>query len=298
MISENNSIDCDVVVIGSGPAGLTASLYLARDGYKVFNVTGEEPGGNLANIKLIENYPGVISSSGYDLYKIMMNQCLNVGVLFLEYNIVEKCTQDDDGIYYSFLDDERIIKSKSIIFAIGGIHNTLSLDGEEEFYGDGISFCATCDGPVYTHKDVAIIGGGNSAMDFAISLSKYCNHVTIIHRRNSFRASNDMIEKVKKLNNVSFIMNHNVKSFDKNLFKGKFDLTLIDEKGNDTLLDVDGMFYALGFKNNTIPCEFKNDIGIFSCGDMNINEYMQVVTAAGSGCIAAKNCSKYLNSFN
>ena len=236
----------DTIVIGSGPAGLTASMYLARAGYNVLNITGEEPGGNLANIKVLENYPGIIKCSGYDLFKTMVEQCKNVGVNFYEYNNVN-CWKKNYGEYYKvYVNDSDInfFESKSIILAIGGIHRTLGLENEEDLFGNGISFCATCDGPMYENKSVAIIGGGNSAFDFAITLSKYCKDVKIIHRRNEFRASKDMIDKVKNLNNVKFILNSNVTKIEKNNHKEMLDVTINENE----ILSFDGIFYALGLK--------------------------------------------------
>ena len=294
----NNNFDCDVIVIGSGPAGLTASMYLVRAGFSVINISGDEPGGNLSKIRLIENYPGVVSCSGDELFKTMYKQCSDIGVKFYDFFNAEKC-EKKNNIFYTYLDNDEILKSRAVIFAVGGKHRVLGLNNETEYFGNGISFCATCDGPLYENKDVVIIGGGNTAMDFAISLSNICKSVRIIHRRDSFRASADMIRMAEKCNNVSFLKGYNVKEL-KYIKEGDyFELHVENKNENKELGNIivctEGIFYALGFENNSIPYSYDNNSdGYFSCGDMNTNNYMQVVTAAADGCKKAIDCQSYL----
>ena len=294
----NNNFDCDVIVIGSGPAGLTASMYLVRAGFSVINISGDEPGGNLSKIRLIENYPGVVSCSGDELFKTMYKQCSDIGVKFYDFFNVEKC-EKKNNIFYTYLDNDEILKSRAVIFAVGGKHRVLGLNNETEYFGNGISFCATCDGPLYENKDVVIIGGGNTAMDFAISLSNICKSVRIIHRRDSFRASADMIRMAEKCNNVSFLKGYNVKEL-KYIKEGDYFELHVENKNENkelgnTIVCTEGIFYALGFENNSIPYSYDNNSdGYFSCGDMNTNNYMQVVTAAADGCKKAIDCQSYL----
>ena len=192
----------DCIVIGTGPAGLTASLYLARGGYKVICI-GKEPGGTLNNITTLENYPGIISINGSDLANNMIEQCTNFGVQFEFFNSVKSISKSDNENYFVItLNDDNVLTSKTIIICSGLLPNTLNIHGEEECLNK-ISFCATCDAPFYKNKIVAIIGGGNSAMEFASSLSKYCKQIYIIHRRDKFRAESAMINKVKSCKNVS-----------------------------------------------------------------------------------------------
>ena len=294
----NNNFDCDVIVIGSGPAGLTASMYLVRAGFSVINISGDEPGGNLSKIRLIENYPGVVSCSGDELFKTMYKQCSDIGVKFYDFFNAEKC-EKKNNIFYTYLDNDEILKSRAVIFAVGGKHRVLGLNNETEYFGNGISFCATCDGPLYENKDVVIIGGGNTAMDFAISLSNICKSVRIIHRRDSFRASADMIKMAEKCNNVSFLKGYNVKEFKYNKERDYFELHVENKNENkelgNTIVCTEGIFYALGFENNSIPYSYDNNSdGYFSCGDMNTNNYMQVITAAADGCKKAIDCQSYL----
>ena len=294
----NNNFDCDVIVIGSGPAGLTASMYLVRAGFSVINISGDEPGGNLSKIRLIENYPGVVSCSGDELFKTMYKQCSDIGVKFYDFFNAEKC-EKKNNIFYTYLDNDEILKSRAVIFAVGGKHRVLGLNNETEYFGNGISFCATCDGPLYENKDVVIIGGGNTAMDFAISLSNICKSVRIIHRRDSFRASADMIKMAEKCNNVSFLKGYNVKEL-KYIKEGDYFELHVENKNENkelgnTIVCTEGIFYALGFENNSIPYSYDNNSdGYFSCGDMNTNNYMQVVTAAADGCKKAIDCQSYL----
>ena len=294
----NNNFDCDVIVIGSGPAGLTASMYLVRAGFSVINISGDEPGGNLSKIRLIENYPGVVSCSGDELFKTMYKQCSDIGVKFYDFFNAEKC-EKKNNIFYTYLDNNEILKSRAVIFAVGGKHRVLGLNNETEYFGNGISFCATCDGPLYENKDVVIIGGGNTAMDFAISLSNICKSVRIIHRRDSFRASADMIKMAEKCNNVSFLKGYNVKELKYIKEDDYFELHVENKNENkelgNTIVCTEGIFYALGFENNSIPYSYDNNSdGYFSCGDMNTNNYMQVVTAAADGCKKAIDCQSYL----
>ena len=278
----------DCIVIGTGPAGLTASLYLARGGYKVICI-GKEPGGTLNNITALENYPGIISINGSDLANNMIEQCTNFGVQFEFFNSVKSISKSDNENYFVItLNDDNVLTSKTIIICSGLLPNTLNIPGEEECLNK-ISFCATCDAPFYTNKNVAIIGGGNTAMDFAISLSKYCKQIYIIHRRDKFRAEAAMINKVKNLNNIKFLM----KTFDKSLKKinDKIELNLSDS----STLEVNGIFYALGFSKNELNISNINDkSGIFFAGDYS-NKHHQVITACGSGCDAALDCIEYLS---
>ena len=278
----------DCIVIGAGPAGLTASLYLARGGYKVICI-GKEPGGTLNNITTLENYPGIISINGSDLANNMIEQCTNFGVQCEFFNSVKSISKSDNENYFVItLNDDNVLTSKTIIICSGLLPNTLNIPGEEECLNK-ISFCATCDAPFYTNKNVAIIGGGNTAMDFAISLSKYCKQIYIIHRRDKFRAEAAMINKVKSLNNIKFLMETSVKSLKK--INDKIELNLSDS----STLEVNGIFYALGFSKNELNISNINDkSGIFFAGDYS-NKHHQVITACGSGCDAALDCIEYLS---
>lgn len=285
----------DCVIVGSGPGGMTAALYMCRAGYKTALITGAEIFGSLGKINVIENYPGINSISGFDLANSMylqLNQFNSDLLTKFEFVNAINYFQVKNNIGIT-LDNNKIIFGTTCIFAMGGEHNLLGIENEETFFGNGISFCATCDGPLYKDKKVAVIGGGNSAMDFAISLSKYCKEVDVIHRRNELRATKFMIDKVKKLKNVNIILNTTVKNIlsENNNFIG-----LLFSDNTKHLYD--GCFYALGFKQKQLT-KIKDDNysytdNIFYAGDCIDTKYRQVITACGDGCKAALNCIEYL----
>ena len=286
----------DCIIIGSGPAGMTASIYMCRAGYKTALVTGTDIFGSFGKISSIENFPGVEQDTGYSLALKMYEQ-LNKYQNLTKHEFLNAVNfEKNDNQFVVTLDDGYQISGKSLIIAIGGKHRTLGLENEERFFEKGISFCATCDGPIYKDKSVAIIGGGNSAMDFALTLSNYCKKVTIIHRRNEFRADSIMLKKVKKLKNVEFIKNCIVQSI---LEKdGKFIGFDIKNNEDEKVFHMffDGCFYALGFLKNEIPelNKKENNEGIFYAGDCIDEKYRQVITACGDGCKAAIDCISYL----
>lgn len=289
----------DCIIVGGGPAGMTAALYMCRAGYKTALIMGHDSFGSLGKISLIENYPGIHSISGFDL-AYQMNEQLNQfeeSKLLTRYYFVDVISYENDcNIINVIMSDESKISGNSLIQALGGVHNVLGLPGEEKFYGKGISFCATCDGPLYKDKRVAIIGGGNSAMDFAITLSKYCKEIDIIHRRNELRATKFMIEKVKELKNVNIILNTNVIEI---LCDTKFSGLVIKNNNeyNKISSTYDGCFYALGFNSKCLKnsyIENIDELNVFYAGDCIDTKYRQVITACGDGCKAALDCIEYL----
>ena len=209
----------------------------------------------------------------------LMKKFFNGGV---SYRSEEKITFE--------LNDESKLTCKSIICCVGTTPNVLNIPEENECL-DKISFCATCDAPFYKNKIVAVIGGGNSAMEFASSLSIYCKKVFVIHRRNSFRAEAAMINKVKSCKNVTFLMETIVESLYKNNNK-KVQLNLVNK--NESKLEVDGIFYAIGHRQNLIDISDVHNVnGIFYAGDC-ISNHKQVITACGDGCKAALDCINFL----
>lgn len=292
----------DCIIIGSGPAGMTAALYMCRENYKIALVTGTEIFGSLGKISCIENFPGIESIQGYNLALKMYEQLDKFENLTKHEFLNAVSFEKRNNEFFVELSDGYVINGKSLIISIGGKHKTIGLKNEEKYFGNGISFCATCDGPFYKNKNVAIIGGGNTAMDFALSLSKYCKNIDIIHRRNEFRADITMINKVSKLKNVNFILNSNVIDIltDKN---SKFNGLKIKNNDDNSIktLNYDGCFYALGFEKNEInEKNAKNNKheNIFYAGDCINEKYKQVITACGDGCKAALDCILYLENIN
>ena len=286
-------------MLEDGPAGITAALYMCRAGYKTVLLMGNDCFGSLGKISIIENYPGIKSISGFDL-GIQMNSQLDefeeTGMLKRIYFIDAMYYEQIDNTVKVYLNDyEHILIGKTYIECIGGKHNTLGIESENQYFGNGISFCATCDGPLYKDKNVAIIGGGNSAIDFALTLSKYCNQVMIIHRRNEFRASPYMIDKVKTLKNISYVLNTNVIGFSKDTVRDTFCITINNNSNTEVLTGVHGIFYALGFKSNKLENKSPNDTkNIFYAGDCVDEKYRQVITACGDGCKAALDAISFL----
>jgi thioredoxin reductase (NADPH) len=275
----------DICILGSGPAGLTAALYAAQGGHNVCLLTGSELGGKLSMIENITNFPGYSNISGIDLFNNMFNQIQEYSNINI---IMDSATKIDGNKIYTEYSD--IIESKVIINAIGLKPRTLGLTDEAKYIGNGISFCALCDGPFYKDKNVVVIGGGNTALSYAITLSNYCHEVEIIHRRNEFRASNDTINKFfNRLKDVSIRANLDSKliNITKNTITNTFELEIenTQTKETETLTNVHGIFYAIGYDKIEIP--ISNYINnIVYAGDC-VEDIHQIITACSSGCKAA-----------
>lgn len=289
----------DCIIIGSGPAGLTAAIYMARAGYKTAVIAGE-PGGMLNKIYQLENYPGFEQISGYELSDKIINQCTNLNIEFIfdfiKY-INKICT--NNGIIYELFNNDNLSNNanyyaKTIIEAVGTSPKYLNINTESEFLYKKIHFCAMCDGHFYKNKNVVIIGGGNSAFDSALYLSTLCKSVTIIHRRNEFRAEKYLIEKAKTKNNIQYIFNAEILQY--NSLNNKIQIQYNDKNLQKiNTICTDGIFYALGFTQNIIEKKFNLKEGYFEAGDCITNaENHQVIIAAADGAKAAINTIKYL----
>ena len=268
----------DCIIAGAGPGGITAAIYLKRAGYNIKLISGGEFGGNLTKISCIENYPGIISLTGQELANNMLNQCNSLNIDIDYFNSIKEI-QNNTAI----LSDNTTLEAKSFIIAIGSIPNKLNIKTEQEALNKNfIKFCAVCDGPFYKNKHVAVLGGGNSAMDFALALSKYCDSVTIIHRRNIFRAAEIMQNKVKELKNIFYDMNSIIENYEFENNKIKINYLKSNIKCSKSF---DALFYALGYTTNKINTY--NTKNIKFIGDCIDTKYRQVITACGDGCKAA-----------
>lgn len=306
-------IKTQVLIIGSGPAGLTAGIYAARAGFSPIVVSGAQVGGQLITTTEVENFPGFENPIlGVELMQKMQQQAINVGV-----EIISDTINEIDFIKYPFeciTENDNIISAQSIIIATGAAAKWLDIKGEQEFKGHGVSACATCDGFFYRNKNVAVIGGGSSAVEEALFLSQFVKNVTLIHRRDSLRAEKVMIDKILNSPKVCVQWDCVVEEvLGQNEPKSVTGLKLKNLK-TDTIFDinVDGVFVAIGHHPNTEI--FKNQIeldeqgyiktkpgssatniaGVFACGDVKEPQFRQAIVAAGSGCVAALEAEKYL----
>lgn len=301
----------EVIILGSGPAGYTAALYTARANLKPLIFTGLQPGGQLTITTEVENYPGFEHGiQGPDLMEVMRKQVARFGTEFMD-TLVEKVDFSErpfkvwaDGVEY---------QAKSIIVATGASALLLNIPSETEYMGFGVSACATCDGFFYKEKRVLVIGGGDTAMEEANYLTRFCTEVTVVHRRDTLRASKIMQERALANPKIKFLWNAEIAEVLGEKNKKVTGVKLRDTKtGAITDMAIDGVFVAIGHKPNTeflggqLPTDAKgyllvkpgssytNIAGVFAAGDVHDQVYRQAVTAAGSGCMAAIDCERWL----
>lgn len=298
----------DVLIVGAGPAGLTAAIYAARNNKKVGIFEGNVPGGQVVVTATVENYPGYSKIDGPDLAYSMFEQVMNLGVELIGSN-VDKIEKIDDTFVVKTEDEE--FKAKVVIIATGTSQKKLEVKGEVDFETRGISWCAICDGSLYKGKDVAVVGGGNSALEETIYLSNLASKVYLIHRRDTFRAESHIVEKVKELKNVEFILDSVVEEFIGTNVLGKIRLRNL-KNNQERVIEVSGCFEYVG----QIPATaFVEDLGItdkagyvlvddkfetkienlYACGDVIVKSVRQIVTATSDGAIAALNAIKKLS---
>lgn len=301
----------DVIIIGSGPAGYTAALYLGRAGYKPLVITGAlNPGGELVRTTTVENFPGFPDGvQGPDLMDAMQRQAEKFGAEF-DYDDVASVDLTGD-IKKLTTDSGTRYGCRAVIIATGSTYRKLGAPGEQEYSGHGVSYCATCDGFFFTGKKIAVLGGGDSAMTDADFLSRFGSSVTVIHRRDQFRASKAMVDRVKANGKVSFLMNTVVTEI---LGDGEKVTGLALENtatGEESTFSTDAIFIAIGSDPQTafLGGQVKLDRGyivtegsssrtnlpgVFAAGDVADPIYRQAVSAAGMGCRAALDAQRYL----
>ena len=305
----------DTVILGSGCAGLTAALYTARAGLKPLVLEGHEPGGQLSITSLVENFPGWPEGiQGPELIENMKKQAARFGATY-EQADVTRVEADAHPIRLHTSIGE--IHTRTLIVASGASACWLGLPSEQKLIGHGVSSCATCDGFFFRDKEIAVVGGGDSAMEEAIFLSRFASKITLLHRRDAFRASKIMLERATAHPKIELRTNtvvEEVLGVEENEVKG---LRLRDvSNGERSVLNVNGMFLGIGHEPNTKMLAGQIDLdgegyikttnqvfttrngaivpGVFACGDVQDRRYRQAITAAGSGCMAALEAEKYL----
>lgn len=296
----------DIIVIGGGPAGLTAAIYARRASKSVLIIEKEGFGGQMTHSPKIENYPGYAEISGNELADAMLEQALGLGAE-IEISEVLKITGGD---VKEVITDTSSFESKAVIIAAGVRHRTLGVPGEEEYIGNGISFCAVCDGAFYAGKHVAVIGGGNSAMQEAIMLSERCSKVTILQDMPYLTGEKALADIINKKENIEVYYNCRVISFSGNEdFKGV--AVLCD--GEEKFIDCDGCFIAIGLipSNSMVTDDLielnkygyivsgedclTREEGIYAAGDCRTKNVRQITTATADGATAALAACKYID---
>ena len=295
----------DIIIVGCGPAGMTAAIYALRSNKKVLILEGESIGGQISSSPLIENYPGFIKISGSEFVNNLYEHVLNLGGI-VEF---EKVVKIEEGNPKKVITEQNIYKASAIILATGSKHRLLALPNEDKFIGNGISFCVTCDAPFYKGEVVAVAGGGSSAVSNALYLSKLCKKVYLIHRNENFKCEETLKQELKNTDNIEVITNAVIKEY---IGKNTLEKIKIIVNQEEKIIDLDGLFLSIG----TVPlselagsiinlsesnyivsdenCE-TNIKGIFIAGDAREKKIRQLTTATSDGTIAAINAVKYID---
>lgn len=303
----------ETVIIGSGPAGYTAAIYAARANMNPLVITGMEPGGQLTTTTDVENYPGYPDGiMGPEMMMDFQKQAERFGTQVIIDMVSEvELAKDEGGIHVIKTMNGDVFQTKTVIISTGASAKYLGLEDEKKYMGSGVSACATCDGFFYRGRPVAVVGGGDTAAEEATYLAKICSKVYLLVRKNEFRASSIMAERVMNTPNIEVMFNHELEGMSGEKVVEKA-LVFNNQTGEKKEIEVDGVFIAIGHKPNTDlfkdmlkmdetgylitkPDSTKTDIpGVFAAGDCQDNIYRQAVTAAGSGCMAALDAERYI----
>jgi thioredoxin reductase (NADPH) len=296
----------DVIIIGGGPAGMTAAIYAARAGYSATIIEKIATGGQMILTDTIENYPGFSEGiSGFELQQRMEDQATRFGAKIV-YDDVSSI-KHSEGLWH--ISAGQNYTAKTVIIATGANHRAAGIEGESEFSGRGVSYCATCDGPFFKGEDVAVIGGGDSALTEALFLSKICKSVTIIHRRDKFRAVASLTDKIALAGNIKVRMNSVIDTIAGDRSVEAVTVRNITNNKTD-VLDVSGVFVFIGLAPNNQCIDpslldkdgyiiTKDDMstalpGLFAAGDIRSGAFRQVIRACGDGAMAAKSAVEYI----
>jgi thioredoxin reductase (NADPH) len=314
-----NNVTHDVIIVGSGPAGLAAALYTSRDRLKTLVLEKFMPGGQIINTDRIENYPGIERIDGPGLIEQMQKQAVNFGAEIKNGCEVTKLEKLQDGNIAVYCDKDKYI-GRVVILALGSVYRKLGIPGEEEFAGSGVSYCGTCDAPFFKGKQVVAVGGGNTAVEETLHVAKFADKVTMIHRRDEFRAAKILVEELlEKANepNSNLIIKYSTVA---TAIGGEGKVQSVKLKnvksGREEDYPCDGVFIFIGMVPNTgflkdfvelsengfIKCDCAylrtNVPGVFVAGDCRVGAAMQLATAAGDGVIAAMMLKQYFRDAN
>ena len=301
-----------LIILGSGPAGLTAALYAARANLEPVVVSGNEPGGQLTITTDVENYPGYVEGvQGPDMMRDFRQQAERFGTRFKAGN-AEK-VELSQRPFTLYLDKGDVLTCDALIVSTGASARWLEIESERRLRNRGVSACATCDGFFFRGKPLAVVGGGDTAMEEALFLTNFATKVTIVHRRDELRASKVMQERARKHEKIEFAWNSTVDEVLGDEERGVTGLALRDTRSGETrTLEVEGLFVAIGHVPNTGVLQGQLDLdeqgyiltqphsthtsaeGVFACGDAADKIYRQAVTAAGTGCMAAMDAERWL----
>jgi len=303
----------DAIVIGAGPAGLSAGIYLSRARVKTLIVNEGTVGGQMILTHEIANYPGVENISGYQLSNIMKKQAKTFGC-DIKSNIEIESLDLVGKTKSIVLSDGNTYTSETVVLSPGGRSRTLGVMGEDDFKGKGISYCATCDGDFFTDKEIIVVGGGNTAIEEAISLTRYASKVTIVHHSDYFKATDYAIKEARNHPKINFLMDSVITAF--NGHENLESVEIKDLKTNETnLFKTDGAFVFIGYMSNTefisnkvglnkwgeiiVESDMSTNIeGVYAAGDSIAKRFRQVTTAVADGTIAALAVAEYLHEKN
>lgn len=298
----------DIVIIGAGPAGLTSAIYAKRANKNILVFEKNVFGGQIVTSNKVENYPGIKVTTGFEFANILNEQAKSFGTEIKSENVIRV---EDNKDYKTVITDKGKYNTKVVIIATGARKRKLGILGEENFIGKGISYCATCDGNFFKNNEVAIVGGGNTALEDCLFLADICKTVYIIYRKDVFRGEKKLVDLINKKENIKVLFNSEVINITKS--KELFELGIINNTNNSKInLNVSGLFVAIGqipdneiFENLIELDEFgyiksnenceTNIPGIFAVGDCRVKKYRQLTTATADGTIGALNAIEYIN---
>lgn len=297
----------DIVIVGAGTAGLSAAIYAVRAGKSVIVLEATTYGGQIVNTPEVENYPGIQKISGFEFANNLYEQAKSLGAEVIYEKVIGIEVNGEEKIVHTTKED---YQAKAVILATGAKNRPLGLEHEKEWIGAGISYCATCDGMFYRGKDVAVAGGGNTALEDAIFLTNYCRKVYLIHRRDAFRGEEKLLQTLKEKPNVEFVLNANITRL---VGEDGVDGVEVEDKNTHEkrVIDVMGLFVAIGqmpensefinvvdldkggYIEAKEDCKTKTK-GIFTAGDCRTKKVRQLATAASDGAIAALAACEYI----